>query len=248
MKGTMQRYNDIGREYSNHRRPDPRIFRQICQALGPSESVLNVGAGTGSYEPSHIDTVAVEPSFEMIRQRQNKTNVVQGSAEALPFKDAVFDSSLAILTTHHWSNLTQGLNECARTSKRQFTILTWDPESPGFWLTQEYFPEILEFDRSAFASMEQLRRCLGKIKVQNVPIPGDCVDGFMGAYWRRPEAYLNDQVRSGMSSFSRIATSLDAIERLEADLKSGAWERAYGNLLAQESADLGYRLITAVLH
>ena len=248
MKNTRQRYDDIGRDYASRRRPDPRISRQICQALGASASVLNVGAGTGSYEPSHVDTVAVEPSFEMIRQRRGKTNVVQGSAEALPFKDALFDSALAILTIHHWSNLAQGLNECARIAKRQVTILTWDPESPGFWLTQEYFPEILEFDRSAFPSMEQLRHCLGKIEVQDVPIPGDCVDGFMGAYWRRPEAYLDDQVRSGMSSFSRIATSPNAIERQETDLTSGAWERAFGNLLVRESADLGYRLVTAMLH
>jgi len=248
MKDTMQRYDQIGRGYSSQRRPDHRIFRQICQALGQSESVLNVGAGTGSYEPSHVDTVAVEPSIEMIRQRQNKANVVQGCAEALPFKDAAFDSALAILTIHHWSNLERGLKECARTSKRTVTILTWDPESPGFWLTQEYFPEILEFDRSIFPRIEQLRRCLGKIKVQNVPIPGDCIDGFTGAYWRRPEVYLIDRVRSAMSSFSRVATSPKAIERLAADLKSGAWKQAYGKLLAQEFTDLGYRLITAVLH
>lgn len=140
----MQRYDDIGRGYSNYRHSDPRIFRLICQALKPSEFVVNVGAGTGSYEPGHIDIVAVEPSFEMIRKRQSKKNVVQGSAEALPFKDNVFDSALAILTIHHWSNLAQGLNECARISKRKVLILTWDPAPKGFWLTQEYFPEILD--------------------------------------------------------------------------------------------------------
>ena len=134
----MQLYDKIGCNYPNYRHEDPRILEQICLAVGSSSSVLNVGAGAGSYEPSHIDTVAVEPSFEMIRQRQNIDNVVQATAEGLPFKDAVFDSTLAILSIHHWSNLVQGLNECARTSRRNIIILTWDPESPGFWLTQEY--------------------------------------------------------------------------------------------------------------
>ena len=142
----------------------------------------------------------------------------------------------------------EGLNECARISKLQVIILTWDTESSGFWLTREYFPEILEFDRKLFPSMEKLRYCLGDIKVQTVPIPGDCVDGFTGAYWRRPEAYLNDQIRAGMSSFTRVGTSQDSIERLKSDLESGAWERVYGSLLAQVSADLGYRLVTVTLH
>lgn len=248
MKRILQRYDDIGRGYSKCRRSDPRIFRLICQALEPGEFAINVGAGTGSYEPDNIDIVAVEPSFEMIRKRRNKIKVVQGSAEALPFKDKVFDSALAILTIHHWSNLAQGLNECKRTSKRKVIIFTWDPASSGFWLTQDYFPEILEFDRSIFPSIGQLRHCLGKIKVQEVLIPGDCIDGFLGAYWRRPEAYLNDQVRSCISSFSRITPSPGAIECLKTDLKSGAWERVYWNLLTREYADLGYRLVTATLH
>ncbi|MGD9589005.1 MAG: class I SAM-dependent methyltransferase [Pyrinomonadaceae bacterium] len=244
----IERYDKIGVGYSNQRKPDPRIGRCILDALGDAGSVLNVGAGSGSYEPTHVPTFAVEPSFQMIQQRRNKRNVVQGAAEALPFQDQAVDSVLAVLTIHHWSDLSQGLNECARTSKRKVAILTWDPESPGFWLTQEYFPELLAFDRSIFPSMETLRHHLGSVQVRPVAIPANCIDGFLGAYWSRPEAYLNDQIRSGMSSFSRIANLPDRLEQLRKDLASGCWHRAHGNLQADESCDLGYRLVTAVVH
>ena len=155
---------------------------------------------------------------------------------------------LAILTIHHWSDLAKGLNECARVSKRRIIIFTWDPGTPGFWLTREYFPEILEFDRNVFPSMGQLRDCLGQINVRTIPIPGDCVDGFLGAYWCRPEAYLNGRVRSGVSSFSRVAASQDGIKRLATDLSTGMWKRANKNLLKQDSADIGYRLVTAAIY
>jgi SAM-dependent methyltransferase len=243
-----ERYDKIGIEYAAKRMPDSRIFRHIQMALRNSKSVLNVGAGAGSYEPTNIPAVAVEPSFEMIRQRLNRSNVVQGVAEALPFRDACFDTSLALLTIHHWTDLSQGLQECARSSKRAVTILTWDPSSLGFWLTQDYFPEILEFDRSIFPSLEELQHCLGEITVTDVPIPADCIDGFLGAYWRRPEAYLQEHIRSGMSSFSRISTFVHGLEQLQADLESGAWYRAHGHLLAHESLSIGYKLVTAMLH
>ena len=127
-------------------------------------------------------------------------------------------------------------------------ILTWDPASSGFWLTQNYCSEILELDRRIFPSMDELRKCLGHITVTDVPVPADCVDGFLGAYWRRPEAYLREQVRSGMSSFSRIPMATDRLEQLQTDLESGAWHRAHGDLMAQESLILGYKLVTALLH
>lgn len=244
----IERYDKIGAGYSKQRKPDPRIARHIQGALCGARSVLNVGAGSGSYEPIHVPTVAVEPSFQMIQQRRNKRNVVQASAESLPFKDAAVDSVLAVLTVHHWSNLAQGLSECARTSKREVAMLTWDPDTPGFWFTQEYFPELLEFDRGIFPSMDELRQHLGSIEVAPVEIPADCVDGFLGAYWRRPDAYLSDEVRSGMSSFSRIANLPDRLDQLRKDLASGVWHRAHRRLQEQESCDLGYRLVTAVVH
>lgn len=245
--GVPERYDTIGIGYSNLRRPDPRIARQILTALSVSASVVNVGAGTGSYEPMGIPTVAVEPSFEMIQQRRNRANALQGAAEALPFADASFDASLAVLTIHHWSDLGQGLQECARSARRTVAILTWDPASPGFWLTQDYFPEILAFDRGIFPSMDEIRNCLGRVTVTDVPIPADCVDGFLGAYWRRPAAYLDEKIRAGMSSFSRVPTSADRLEQLRVDLQSGAWQRAHRDALACDSLDLGYKLVTAEL-
>ena len=243
-----QSYDKIGVGYSNQRKPDPRIGRDIQAALGESQSIVNVGAGSGAYEPTHTPTFAVEPSFQMIKQRRNKLNVIQASAEALPFKDAAVDSVLAVLTIHHWSDLARGLGECTRTSKRQVAILTWDPETPGFWLTQEYFPELLELDRRIFPSMDKLRHHLGSIEVAPVEVPADCIDGFLGAYWRRPEAYLRAEVRSGMSSFSRIENVPERLEQLRNDLTSGVWHRAHGRLQTRENCDLGYRLVTAVVH
>ena len=248
MKNSAERYDKIGVGYSSQRKTDERIAVHIRAALDGARSVLNVGAGTGSYEPTHIHTIAVEPSFQMIQQRRNQRNVVQGSAEALPFQDGAFDSILAVLTIHHWSNLARGLAECARTSRQTVSILTWDPASSGFWLTQEYFPEILALDRKIFPSMEQLDQCLGSIQVKPVAVPADCIDGFMGAYWQRPEAYLQNEIRSGMSSFSRIPDLPDRLEELQKDLASGVWHRAHRKLLAQETCDLGYRLVTAVVH
>lgn len=241
-----QRYDQIGHNYSAQRRADPRISQQICQALGQSRSVLNVGAGAGSYEPRHLTTLALEPSAQMISQRANKTNVVQGLAEALPVADCSFDAVLAVLTIHHWANLLQGLQECLRVAKERFVILTWDPDAPSFWLTAEYFPEILELDKTIFPTLDNLRRCLGPTKVEPVLIPWDCQDGFTGAFWRRPAAYLSSEVRAAMSSFARIPAPSQGLAKLEADLTSGRWRQAHRDLLTQPAADLGYRLITAV--
>src|SRR5262249_22256899 len=147
-------------------------------------------AGTGSYEPKDIRTVAIEPSMEMIRQRPNRANAVQARAEALPVKDKSFDASLAVLTIHHWRNVEKGLVNAARSARRNVTILTWDPEFRGFWLTRDYFPDLLEIDKRIFPSISDISKAVGSIDVQVVPTPADCTDGFTGAYWRRPEAYL----------------------------------------------------------
>ncbi len=243
-----ERYDKLGIGYSARRKPDPRIHRAISAALSGARSVLNVGAGTGSYESTHVPTLAVEPSFRMIEQRGNKDNVVQASAESLPFRDGVVDSVLAVLTLHHWNDIDRGLKECARTSRGAVTLLTWDPESPGFWLTQEYFPEILELDRKIFPSIEQLRQCLGPIEVKPVEIPADCTDGFLGAYWHRPEAYLSESVRSGMSSFARVGDLDGGLQQLRRDMVTGVWQRAHRKLQSLETCDLGYRLVRTKAH
>ena len=238
-------YDAIGDGYHLVRRPDPRIAAAILRALGDAESMLNVGAGTGSYEPAGQRVVAVEPSMTMILQRRSDAPpVVRASASALPFRDGSFDASLAILTVHHWPDQQTGLAELRRVARRRTVVFTWDPASAGFWLA-DYFPEILEIDRGIFPSLAELRREFGLVTIVDVPIPHDCVDGFLGAYWRRPRAYLSASVRSAISTFSKLGDIAQGLARLQAELSSGEWERRHGDVLTRDTLDLGYRLVIA---
>jgi SAM-dependent methyltransferase len=238
-------YDTIGAGYRRLRRPDQRIAAAILRGLGGAPSVVNVGAGTGSYEPEDRRVVAVEPSLTMIRQRRpSAPPVVRASGTALPFRDETFDASLAILTIHHWPDRQKGLQELRRTARSRTVILTWDPDCGAFWLT-DYFPEILEIDRDLFPSLEDFRRALGRVTVVDVPIPHDCSDGFLGAYWRRPSSYLDPAVRSAISGFWRMGDVEPGVSRLRADLDSGEWQRRYGDVLARDTLDLGYRLVLA---
>jgi SAM-dependent methyltransferase len=218
----MALYDTIGRGYRRHRRQDPRIAARIFAALGAARSVVNVGAGAGSYEPRDRALVAVEPSQVMIRQRDRAAApVVRASATALPFRDASFDASLAILTIHHWPDLARGLDELRRAARRRVVILTFDP-AVRFWLN-DYFPEIAEVDARSLPPVSALRRHLGRVAVHDVPIPHDCTDGFLGAYWRRPEAYLRADVRSAISTFGKLRDVESGLAALRADLASGEW-------------------------
>jgi SAM-dependent methyltransferase len=238
-------YDTIGQDYRRYRQPDPRIRDAIVHRLGDARTVANIGAGTGSYEPSDRFVVAVEPSMVMIRQRTHGAALaVQATAAALPFRDAVFDASMAVLTIHHWQDLEKGLLELRRVTGRRIVIVTWDPSSPGFWLT-DYFPGALEADRRVFPTLPQIGRVLGTITVSELPIPHDCSDGFLGAYWRRPEAFLNDGVRSAISTFSKLEEVSSGLERLRLDLKTGEWHRRYGSALNIPQLDLGYRIIVS---
>jgi len=241
----VELYDSIGRGYRALRRQDPRIAAQIRGALGDAASIVNVGAGAGSYEPRDRRVVAVEPSRVMIDQRAPEAApVVRAVADALPFRDESFDAALAILTVHHWRDRTRGLEELRRAARRRVVILTCDPSPPGFWLT-DYFPRIPEVDRATLPPLSELERALGRIRWIEVPIPHDCTDGFLGAYWRRPHAYLRPEVRSAISTFSKIGDLAPGLAALERDLASGAWQARYGRLLARESLDLGYRLVVA---
>jgi SAM-dependent methyltransferase len=182
----------------------------------------------------------------MIRQRRSgSAPVVQASATHLPFRDASFAAALAILTVHHWPDQARGLDELARVTHSHIVLVTWDPASTGFWLIEDYFPEIVEIDRHIFLSIDELRRALGGIEVSPLMIPHDCVDGFLGAYWRRPQAYLDAGVRSAISTFSKLRTLDAGLARLRRDLADGTWTRRYGELLDRAEIDLGYRLIVA---
>lgn len=240
-------YDTIGIGYADLRQPDPSIELAIHTALGDAETVVNVGAGSGSYEPSEKSVLAVELSPTMIRQRPlDSAPVVQASAMALPFDANAFDASLAILTVHHWPDKARGISELRRVASNRVVVLTWDPSFPGFWLT-EYVPEVLEIDRPIFPMLHEYERLLGSIDVVEVPIPHNCTDGFMCAYWRRPKAYLDSNVRSAISTFSKLGDVSAALARLERDLEFGEWHRRYGDILSQPELDLGYRLIVATI-
>ena len=244
-------YDAIGQGYVVTRRPDPRIARAIRDALGDVRAVVNVGAGAGSYEPADVSVIAVEPSLEMIRQRRRgAAPVVQAVTERLPFAAGAFDAALAVLTVHHWKDRAAGLAELDRVARRRVVILTWDPAfGRGFWLTDEYLPAIVDLDIPRFPAMEEIARSLGWMRALPLPVPHDCEDGFLGAFWRRPHAYLDPGVRRAMSGFAQLPpAALEAgLARLAADLASGRWDARFGHLRGQDSIDLGYRLIVAEL-
>lgn len=236
-------YDRIGTGYADVRQPEPRIAAQIEAALGDAETVVNIGAGTGSYEPSDRSVVAVEPSTTMIAQRRDANRVVRAVAEALPFADAGFDASLACLTVHHWSDEFAGLAEMCRVAPRR-VIFAFDWEKGGdYWLFRDYLPEVrdLPYERTAFA--DAVDAVGGRVEV--VPVPHDCVDGFGSAYWRRPERYLDADVQAGISFFNTLDRTIveRALGALRGDLESGRWHARNAELLERDAVDFGYRLI-----
>ena len=243
-----QLYQSIGNSYSATRRPDPRIQRLIDEALGDAQSVVNVGAGTGNYEPADRRIVAVEPSLAMIKQRRPEAApAIQAVAEALPFGDQTFEAALAILTLHHWSDLAGGLSELRRVASRQVVMLFEPGIFAEFWLT-EYFPEGLFLSSQIRApSNEDLRAHLNVQTVVPVPVPADCIDGFAGAFWRRPESYLDPAVRAGISTLAQLSPDVAerCVERLRQDIASGEWDARYGYLRELAELDIGYRLVIA---
>jgi SAM-dependent methyltransferase len=182
----------------------------------------------------------------MLRQRAaDAAPGVQASAVELPFRDGTFAAALAVLTIHHWRDRARGLSEMARVARGRIVVLTWDPASSGFWLAEDYFPELIAIDRGIFPPLDELRRAWGAVVVRPLAVPHDCVDGFLGAYWRRPAAYLDAAVRAGMSTFTKLRDVEAGVARLRRDLADGTWTRRYGSLAARTELDLGYRLVVA---
>jgi SAM-dependent methyltransferase len=240
----MALYDVIGEGYARYRRADPRWGAAILAALGDARSVVNVGAGSGSYEPAGRMVVGVEPSARMIAQRAAEAApVVQGVAGALPFRDGAFDAAMAVLTVHHWPDARAGLAEMRRVSRRQ-VVVTWEPAvfAERFWLVRDYLPQAAS--RDEFAG-QRIADELEDVEVVPLPVPHDCADGVFGAYWRRPEAYLDAGVRASISWFALAEPSVvaAAVGRLAEDLRSGAWRARYGELLGLGEVDLGYRII-----
>lgn len=238
-------YDTIGIDYARLRRPDPRIAKQIERALGQAATILNVGAGAGSYEPAGRQVIALEPSAEMISQRPpGAAPAVQGSADTLPFSDKSFDAAMAVLSIHHWPDQRRGIEEMCRIARDRVVLMTFDPAARP-WLT-DYLPELAAMDETAMPSLAQLADWLGPVAIEPVTIPHDCIDGFLYAYWRRPAAYLDPRIRRGSSSFWKMQHGEQGLARLANDLANGEWERRYGSLLAADSYDAGYRLVVAL--
>jgi SAM-dependent methyltransferase len=241
-------YDTIGVTYTTTRRPDPRVGAFINRALGDVGSVINVGAGSGAYEPAQT-VLAVEPSTVMIGQRPaGSAPVVRARAEALPVADGAADAALAVLTVHHWEDLEAGLAELRRIARRRIVVLTWDHEvTRDFWLLREYLPEAVEVDQAMAVPVDRLAALLGGARIEPLPVPHDCTDGFAAAFWRRPEAYLDPVVRAGISMLARAGEGRlrAGLDRLAADLESGRWRVRHPDLLHREQLDLGYRLLIA---
>jgi SAM-dependent methyltransferase len=241
----MTRYDEIGVGYARGRRTDPRWLTPVLDALGAAGSVLDVGSGTGSYEPPDRHVVAVEPSAEMIRQRHpDAAPVVRAVAEALPFADGAFDAASAVLTVHHWRDWRAGVAELCRVARRQ-VVLAYDTALHNdFWLVREYVPEVASLESSR-PSAPEIAAFLGASSVLELPVPWDFTDGVFPAYWRRPEAYLDPAVRQSCSALAQ--TSSAAVERgmarLRADLESGRWHQEHAELLGRTEWDAGFRLI-----
>lgn len=242
-------YSSIGRDYASFRRPDPRIMAQIDQALDQARTVLNVGAGTGSYEPLDRDVTAVEPSATMRAQRPPTLSVaIDAVAEALPFADRQFDASMATFTVHQWTDLEHGLAEMRRVTRGPVIVLTCDPTLvQQFWLN-EYAPLVLSTEAKRYPSLDRIRAALGgKTDERVVPIPFDCTDGFNEAYYGRPERLLDDGARLACSAWSFVPADIREayVSHLQRALANGDWDARYGNLRRVTQYDGSLRLLIA---
>jgi SAM-dependent methyltransferase len=242
-------YDTIGSTYTVTRRTEPRIAEQIWAALGDARTVLNVGAGTGSYEPADRYVLAVEPSALMRSQRRPEAvPCLAGSAGNLPFDDESFDAAMAVASIHHWPDPIAGLREMRRVARR-VVVFTHDTTDAAwlhrFWLTRDYLPEVADL-LAGRPSLTELADAIGA-RVETVLIPWDCADGFFEAYWRRPEAYLDEGVRRGISVFARVGPEVEqrAVESLRADLASGRWAQRNREIVDLDAAELGLRLLIA---
>ena len=242
-------YDEIGRGYAAVRRADPRIQERLHRALGDSRTLVNVGAGTGSYEPPDRWVLPIEPSAVMRAQRPaHLAPAIDGSAERLPLDDNAVDAAMAVLTIQHWQDPLRGLGELRRVARSRVVVLTYDNDAAAdVWLVRDYVPEVLADDRERFPALADIAEVLGEVAVEVVPVPADCRDGFLHAFWCRPEAYLDPAVRAGQSAWPRLPAGVEerVVQQLARDLESGAWDARHGHLRRRMEYDAGLRLIVS---
>jgi SAM-dependent methyltransferase len=248
---TDARYDTIGATYSGTRREDPRLRERIHAALGDARTVVNVGAGAGSYEPRDRHVIAIEPSDVMAGQRPPElAPAIRASAGSLPLRDRAVDAAMALVTIHHWdAEREAGVRELRRVARGPVVIVTYDPRVSGrMWLAAEYVPEVAELDDRIFPVPERLADWLGgDVRVETLALPRDCTDWMFGSFWAHPERVLDPVARANTSGFARMdPAAVDrAVERLTRDLESGAWDARHGELRALDAYDAGLRLIVA---
>ena len=236
--------------YAQHRRTDPRIAAYIHRALGEARTVLNVGAGAGSYEPDDRYVVAVEPSASMRAQRLSAGRVpaIDARADQLPFDDNAFDASMSLLSVHHWPDLPAGLREMRRVTRGPIVIMTYDPDGLDDFWNAHYFPELVAVERARYPKLDTIAAALGgAAEIIRVPIPIDCVDGFQEAFYARPEAFLRAEVRKAQSAWGFLPAGQEAVlvERLATALQNGEWERRFGHYRSAPFFDGALRLVVA---
>lgn len=243
-------YDQYGHTYSGQRQTDPRIAAYVFKELENAQTILNVGAGTGSYEPESKYVVAVEPSVAMRAQRimNNKVPAINAKAGDLPFDDDAFDAAMAMITVHHWPDMDKGLKELRRVTRNQVVIMTFDPEKLDLFWNAEYFPEVIRVEKSRYPTIDFIKASLGgNCKVIPVPIPLDCKDGFQEAFYGRPEAFLEKQVRLSQSAWGFISDEEQEVivHRLRTDLENGNWDKKYGHFRTQPEFTCALRLIVS---
>jgi SAM-dependent methyltransferase len=244
-------YDRIGVDYSEVRRADPRIGAAIWTALGDAETVLNIGAGAGSYEPVDREVIAIEPSAVMIAQRPaSAAPALQAFAESLPLPDKSVDATMGVFTMQHWSDVDRGLAEVLRVTRERVVFLTLDVDVMAkMWLVCDYLPALSDLARRDFPSIARLRGILPNPRIEKIPVPSDCTDGFCVGLWSRPEAHLDQRVRQASSSWHHLPeTMVDrALTQLRQDLDSGEWDKRLGHLREMAELDVGLRLVWADL-
>jgi SAM-dependent methyltransferase len=243
------RYDSIGHGYARLRREDQRIRGRILSSLGSAHTVVNVGAGAGSYEPVDRFVVAIEPSEVMAAQRPPElAPAIRALADRLPLRDGAVDAAMAILTLHHWDEARErGVRELRRVARGPVAILTYDAEVSGaMWLMAEYLPEVAALDRGIFPAPHLIAEWLGgAVRIEPVPIPRDTADWMLGSFWAHPERVLNAEARAATSGFARMPSAVveRVLTQLGNDLADGSWDRRHGALRALDEYDAGLRLI-----
>ena len=241
-------YDGKDHDYSAVRKADPRIGDYVRNSLGGHTTVLNVGAGTGSYEPEDRYVVAVEPSSVMRAKRLalGRNPAVNAKADDLPFDDKSFDAVMAVLTIHHWPDLRAGLSEIKRVARKKLSILTYDPNMLDVFWNAKYFPQLIEIERSRYPHLQYIAECLGEdLTITNIRIPLDCTDGFQEAFYGRPEAFLQKNIRAAQSAWGFLDKELERqyIQKLADDLASGEWDRMFGHHRTMPEFEGAFRLV-----